>query len=277
MLILSSIASTILRRSSDPEPHLHNENGLHAPNDLTNIMWPCVSAGDTPQDFESGHANPAIAEIFSCSTVHSLRDKLWTLPRLLKLSHCSILSHIYKSVCIPTMEQTGDSCIATVNSVKSNLAAGTGRYERLRGIWNGSQAAELRREKATIKKTRVCSRGGSGWGPPLRTITHWGLGLSLYECEAGMYIGFSATCHMMVVCTCSTLLNISNFLWNALNHLDTNDKSLTLNLHFNSELGDHIDFMQCCYIITMGGLVEGCFQAVNRRCADLNERVQHAG
>lgn len=114
MIILSSITRTILTLSSNPEPHLHNENGLQALNDLTNIMWPCVSAGDPPQDGESGHANPAMAEIFSCSTVHSLRDKLWTLPLLLKLSHCSILSHIYKSVCIPTMKQTGDSCIATV-------------------------------------------------------------------------------------------------------------------------------------------------------------------
>lgn len=114
MIILSPITRTILTFSSNPEPHLHNENGLQALNDLTNIMRPCVSAGDTPQDDESGHANAAIAEIFSCSTVHSLRDKLWTLPLLLKLSHCSILSHIYKSVCMPTMKQTGDSCIAMV-------------------------------------------------------------------------------------------------------------------------------------------------------------------
>lgn len=62
---------------------------------------------------------------------------------------------------------------------------------------------------------------------------------------------------MMVVCTCSTLLNISNSLLNAINQLDTNDKSLPLNLHFNSKVGDHIDFMQCGYIIITGGLADG--------------------
>lgn len=62
---------------------------------------------------------------------------------------------------------------------------------------------------------------------------------------------------MMVVCTCSTLLNISNSLWDAINQLHTNDKSLPLNLHFNSKVGDHIDFTQCGYIITTGGLADG--------------------
>lgn len=92
-----------------------------------------------------------------------------------------------------------------------------------------------------------------------------------------MYIGFSATCHMMVVCTCSTLFNRSNSLWNAINHLDTNDKSLTLNLHFNSEIGDHIDFMQCGYIITTGGLVDGCFQAVNSTARRINLKIRVHG
>lgn len=45
------------------------------------------------------------------------------------------------------------------DGVKTNLAAGTGRYERLWGIWRDSGTAELRRKKAAIKRTRVCSRG----------------------------------------------------------------------------------------------------------------------
>lgn len=41
MIILSSMTRTILILSSNPELHLHSENGLQALNDLTNIMWPC--------------------------------------------------------------------------------------------------------------------------------------------------------------------------------------------------------------------------------------------
>lgn len=68
----------------------------------------------------------------------SVRATLWTLPILLKLSHCSILSRIYQWVCIPTVKLTGDSCIATVPG------RGRGRRENQSGSRDGPVWASVR-------------------------------------------------------------------------------------------------------------------------------------
>lgn len=110
----------------------------------------------------------------------SVRDTLGTLPILLKLSHCSILSHIYKWVCIPTVKLTGDSCIATVPG------RGRGRRENQSGSRDGPVWAsvrdlewlgELQRcvGKRPQSRKQECAAGGD-WGfVPLPSVSQEGM------------------------------------------------------------------------------------------------------
>lgn len=134
--------------------------------DLTNMIWPSVPAGDTPQDSRSGHANPVIAyswdiillNCFLSQTRCGLSQFCWNSPTVLfwaaHTSQCSSPPWNWQVTAASPRYQGG-----VEDGVKTNLAAGTGRYERLWGIWNDSGPAELRRKKAAIAKTRVCSSG----------------------------------------------------------------------------------------------------------------------
>lgn len=171
---------------------------------------------------DPGHANPAIAEIFSCSTVHSLGDKLWTLPLLLKLSRCSILSHIYKSVCIPTVKQTGDSCIATVpgrgweqreKQSGSEGRAGTSGCEQF-GMSPELQSCVGKRPQS--REQGCGAAGGSGWAAGSSRL-NWGLShiegrCLLMNVRLERILASVQTGHVMVVCTCSPLLSLSDSL-----------------------------------------------------------------
>lgn len=178
MIILSSITRTILTLSSSPEPHLHNENGLQALNDLTNIMDPAFLLETLPKTVNPGTQMPRLLRYFPAQ-LFILSETSYGRSHFCSNSPTVLFWAIYTSQCVspPWNRQVTAASPryqgGAENSVKSNLAAGTGRYERPRGIWNGSQTAELRREKATIKKTRACSRGGSGWAAGSSRV-NWG-------------------------------------------------------------------------------------------------------
>lgn len=156
---------------------------------LTNIIWPSKT---------SGHTNPVIAHswdlillnCFPSEPCCGLSQFCWNSPTVLfwaaYTNECASPPWNWQVTAASPRYQGGAE-----DGVKTNLAAGTGRYERLWGIWNDSGTAALRRKKAAIKKTRVCSRGSLRICPA-----------SVYE--SGRNAGFTVSGHMMVVCTCST-------------------------------------------------------------------------
>lgn len=154
---------TILILISNPEAHLHNRSGLQATSPIRSD--PAFLLETLPKTVDPDTQIPGlhIAKIFiillNCflsETCCGLSQFCWNSPTVLfwatYTSQCASPPWNWQVTAASPQYQGGAEY-----GVKTNLAAGTGRYERVWAIWNDAGTSELRWKKAATKKTRAFS------------------------------------------------------------------------------------------------------------------------